>query len=73
MQFPSELLVEGQNIRVRPNLLGIEVHNPQCVEALGSGQSHIGLTCLKDTSQGHFNTVQGQSLKNKTIITPLNW
>lgn len=58
-----QLLIEKQNIWIRPDHPGVKVHHPQALKTASPRQSHVRLAALKHTSQRDFHTIQRHSLE----------
>lgn len=58
-----QFLIEDENIWICTDHAGVEVHDPQTLQAPSTRQGHVSLAALKHARQRDFHTVQCHSLK----------
>ena len=58
-----QFLIKDENIWICSDHVGVEVHDPQTLQAPSTRQGHVSLAALKHARQRDFHTVQCHSLK----------
>lgn len=60
-----QLLIEEQDVRIGPHHVGIEVHDPEPLQAPSPGQGHVSLAALEHARQRNLNAVQSHALERE--------